>query len=165
MSNDARSELFLFIAVTFATAIGLFVLSKWYASYFDVQHHAKLAQGGPYDSVVTAREEDQKALAGGKLPIDQAMQRLAQRGRVGFGAISPAPSDDLSALSGWIRHPAYKAVAAHPVRTPRASKPVPAPPQPPSPPQPPQAAAAPAAPTSPAAQPAKPTPAPQKRAR
>src|SRR5215510_10651660 len=124
MQNDARSDLFLFLAAAFATAIGLFVLNKWYASYFDVQHHARLAEGGPHESVVAAREEDQKLLAGGKIPIDQAMQRLAQRGRPNFGSIAPAPSEDLSALSGWIRHPGYKPVTAHPIRTPRAPQPV-----------------------------------------
>jgi hypothetical protein len=123
MQNDARSDLFLFLGAAFATAIGLFVLNKWYLSYFDVQHQAKLAEAGPYESVVAAREEDQKLLAGGKIPIDQAMQRLAQRGRQNFSAISPAPSEDLSPLSGWIRHPAYKPVVAHPIRTPRAPQP------------------------------------------
>lgn len=125
MSNDARSELFLFLGVAFATAIGLFVLNKWYLSYFDVHYHAKMAEAGPYESVVAAREDDQKALAGGKLPIDQAMQRLAQRGRVGFGSVAPTPSEDLSPVSGWIRHPAYKPVVAHPIRTPRAPAPKP----------------------------------------
>jgi hypothetical protein len=119
MSNG-RSELLLYMAAAFATAIGLFVLHKWYATYIDVQYHAQLAQHGPSESAVKARQQDAQQLAGGKLPIDQAMQRLAQRGRLGFGTISPTPSEDLSALSGWIHRPGFKPVVAHPIRTPRA---------------------------------------------
>jgi hypothetical protein len=122
MPNDARSEFFLFMAAAFATAIGLFVLHKWSFTYFDVHHHAKMAEAGPYDSVITARSEDDKALQGGKVPLDQAIQRLAQRGRSGFGSISPAASEDYSALSGWIRHPSFKPVTAHPIRTPRPAQ-------------------------------------------
>src|ERR1700753_2999276 len=115
MSNEARTELFLFIGTALAVAIGLFVLNKWYLSYFDVQHHAKFAEAGPYENVVAARDDENKKLEGGKIPIEQAIDRLAQRGRGGFGSISPAPSQDLSALAGWIRLPGFKPVTAHPI--------------------------------------------------
>jgi hypothetical protein len=70
--------------------------------------------------MVAARDSDEKLLAAGKVPIAQAMQVLAQRGRAGFGSVSPNASEDLSALSGWIRSPSFKPVVAHPIRTARA---------------------------------------------
>jgi hypothetical protein len=127
MSNG-RTELFAFLGAAFATLIGLFVANRLYASYIDVQYHARLAAGAPYEAVASAREQEQTQLAGGKIPLDTAMQLLAQRGRGNFGSIAAAPSDDLSALSGWIRHPNFKPVVAHPIRTPRAPEVVAPPP-------------------------------------
>jgi hypothetical protein len=120
MSNDGRNELFLYLGAAFATLIGLFVLQAWYGTYIDVHYHSQLALNGPAEGMVTARESDQKQLAAGKVPIERAMQELAQRGRTGFGSVSPAASDDLSALAGWIRSPSFKPVVAHPILTPRA---------------------------------------------
>jgi hypothetical protein len=125
--SDGRSELFIFMGVAFATAFGLFAANRLYATYIDRQYHAQLAQGGPHESVLAAREEEQKLFAQGKMPIDQAMQRLAARGRTGFSTLTPAPSEDLSALSGWISLPGFKPVTAHPIRTPRAPEVVAAP--------------------------------------
>jgi hypothetical protein len=117
---DARTELFTFMGAAFATLIGLFVLHGWYASYIDVRYQDNLANRGPAEGMVAARDADQKQLAAGKLPIAQAMQALAQRGRTGFGSVSPNASDDLSAISGWIHSPHFKPVVAHPIRTARA---------------------------------------------
>jgi len=116
--SDGRSELFIFMGAAFATAFGLFGANRLYATYIDRQYHQQLAEAGPHESVLAARDEEQKLFAQGKMPLDQAMQRLAMRGRVGFTTIAPAPSEDLSALSGWIRLPGFKPVTAHAVRTP-----------------------------------------------
>lgn len=119
MSN-AKSELFVYMGAAFATLIGLFVLQKWYGTYIDHRFHDKLAENGPAEGMLAARQEDQAALQKGKIPLDQAISRLAQRGRGSFNSIAPQPSSDLSAISGWIHHPAFKPVVAHPIRTPRA---------------------------------------------
>ena len=119
---DGRTELFIFMGAAFATLIGLFVLHGWYASYIDVRYQDSLATSGPAEGMVAARDSDEKLLGAGKVPIAQAMQVLAQRGRAGFGSVSPNSSDDLSALSGWIRSPSFKPVVAHPIRTARAGR-------------------------------------------
>jgi hypothetical protein len=116
MSNG-KTDLFVFLGAAFATLVGLTVLHVWYASYIDVAYHKHLADNGPYESVVSARQDDRKALEAGKIPIERAMAQLGQRGRATFGSIAPQPSADLSALSGWIYHPGFKPVVAHPVRT------------------------------------------------
>jgi hypothetical protein len=119
MSNG-KTELFVFLGAAFATLIGLAVLQHWYASYLDMRYHAHLAENGPAEGMVAARADDQAKLQKGKLPLDQAISSLAQRGRTSFNAISPTPSQDLSALAGWIHRPGFKPVTAHPIRTPRA---------------------------------------------
>jgi hypothetical protein len=75
--------------------------------------------------MVAARDADQKALSAGKVPIDRAMQEFAERGRSAFTSVTPTASQDLSALSGWIRSPNFKPVTAHPVRTARPPEPPP----------------------------------------
>jgi hypothetical protein len=118
MSNG-KTELFVFLGAAFAALIGLAVLQKWYGSYLDNRYHAHLAENGPAEGMVTARADDQAKLQKGKLPIEQAMSSLAQRGRTAFNSISPNPSQDLSALAGWIQRPGFKPVTAHPIRAPR----------------------------------------------
>jgi hypothetical protein len=115
--STGRSELLLYIAVSIATTIGLFVVHKWYASYLDVRYHERLDEGQPSEARLAAEEEDKKRLGSGKIPLAQAMKTLSTRGRTAASSISPAPSEDLSAVSGWIHRPGFKPATAHPVRT------------------------------------------------
>jgi hypothetical protein len=107
---NSRSELLAYIAATVATIVGLFVLQAWYASYLDVAVvHGSLRRDAPADSkVLAARQQEQAKLASGKLPIDAAKQLLAQRGRQAAPGVTPQPSDDLSAMSGWVFRPGFK---------------------------------------------------------
>jgi hypothetical protein len=43
------------------------------------------------------------------MPIAKAMEALAQRGRNAFPKLAAQPSGDLSAMSGWIHKPGFKA--------------------------------------------------------
>jgi hypothetical protein len=120
MSNG-RNDLIVFLGAAFASLVGLVVLHEWYASYIDLRYHQHLAEAGPSEPMLAARQDDQAALQRAKVPLDQAISRLAQRGRDNVASITPAASQDLSAISGWIHHPAFKPVVAHPIRTPRAT--------------------------------------------
>jgi hypothetical protein len=121
--STGRSELLIYIAVSLVTTIGLFVAHRWYATFLDVRYHDKLAETQPSEARLAAEEEDQKRLGSGKIPLAQAMDRLGKRGRAAASSIAPAPSDDLSALSGWIHRPGFKPATAHPVRTAPVTKP------------------------------------------
>jgi hypothetical protein len=118
MSN-AKTELFTYLAAAFATLIGLFVVHRAYAAVIDVSYHKRLAEAGPYESVTTARKADEEALRKGKLPVDEAISKLAHN-RATIGSIAPQPSQDLSAISGWIYLPGFKPAVAHPIRVARA---------------------------------------------
>ena len=146
MSN-AKNELFLYMAAAFATLVGLFVLHRGYAAIVDVSYHKRLAEAGQHEALTAARQADEAALQKGKIPLDQAVARLG-KGRPNIGAIAPQQSQDLSAISGWIHHPKFKPVVAHPIRLPR-----PPAAQPPKATEPPAASVAPAAPTAMPAQP------------
>jgi hypothetical protein len=119
MSNG-KTDLFVFLGAAFATLFGLVVLNRLYGSYIAVRYHARLAENGPAEGMVAARQDDQAKLQQGKIPLDQAISRIAQRGRGSFNSIAPADSQDLSALSGWIHMPGFKPVVAHQVRIARA---------------------------------------------
>jgi len=119
MSNG-KSDLFVFLGAAFAVLFGLFALQKWYGSYIDIRFSQELQEGGPSEAVLNARRADEEQAAKRKLPLDQAITRLAQRGRDSFSAITPTPSQDLSAVAGWIHRPGFKPVTAHPVRAPHA---------------------------------------------
>jgi hypothetical protein len=117
MSN-AKNELFLYMAAALATLLGLFVLHRAYAAIVDVRYHKRLQEAGPSEQAIAARQADEAALQNGKLPLDQAFARVG-RGRATIGSIAPQPSQDLSPVSGWIHHPKFKPVVAHPIRLPR----------------------------------------------
>jgi hypothetical protein len=117
MSN-AKNELFLFLVAAFATLFALVVLHRGYAAILDVSYHKRLQEAGQSENVTSARQADEAALKKGKLPVEQAIARLG-KGRVTIGSIAPQPSQDLSAISGWIHHPNFKPAVAHPIRLPR----------------------------------------------
>jgi len=55
----------------------------------------------PDDERDIVERSQQAALEGGTMPIGQAMAEYTAKSRVDFPALSPEPSEDESALSGW----------------------------------------------------------------
>jgi hypothetical protein len=103
---DGRSEFFVFMGAAIGTTVMLFVAQQVYASYLDVNVVHAAWEDAPRDAkIVAKRSAEQQALSGGKMPIAQAIEALALRGRTGSNRIAPVASDDLSAMSGWaFRH-------------------------------------------------------------
>src|SRR4051812_11356329 len=118
--SQRRQELFVYMGAAFATAGALFAAQILYGSFIDQQYHATLKEAGPYQAVLDKREGGNKTLESGKIPLEAAKQLIVQKGRAGISSIIPTRSEDLSPLSGWIQHPAFKPVVAHPIRVPRA---------------------------------------------
>jgi hypothetical protein len=112
--STARSDLLLYIGVALATVIGLFVLHTWYGSFLDQRFHAELRERGPSEALLAAREEEQKALNSGKVPLTQAISVIGRQGRP--ASVKPGPSTDVSAVSGWIHQRGFKPQTAFPVR-------------------------------------------------
>jgi hypothetical protein len=122
--STGKSELLAFLTISIGTLIGLFALHFGYTTFLDRRYHAELAEGGAAPSLVAARAEQKQKLDSGRIPIEQAMKDLGTKGRDAFASVKPIPSTDLSAVSGWVRHPAFQSVVAHPIRAPRSVEPL-----------------------------------------
>lgn len=104
-----RRELFVGLGTALATAGCLFALQSWYAGYLDVAViHGDLSDVRMSAKLQAVRNEEHAKLTGGSMPIDKAIEALAQRGRSAFPKLAAKPSDDLSAMSGWVHKPGFK---------------------------------------------------------
>ena len=105
----ARKELLLCLGTALATSAGLFTLQLWYSSYLDVAViHGDLSDVPMNAKLQALHREEQAKLASGGMPIEKAMEALAQRGRSAFPKLEAKPSGDLSAMSGWVHKPGFK---------------------------------------------------------
>ena len=107
--SDAQRDLFGFLGAALGVIVGLFVVQELYGSFLDVQAHAQLAEVGVFPELAAVRDAEAKKLAAAKVPIDEAMGAVAERGRAGIRSVAPVPSDDLSAMSGWIHRKGFTA--------------------------------------------------------
>ena len=106
---NVRKKLFVALRNALLTAAGLFTLQLWYSSYLDVAVvHGDLSAVQTDTKLATLRSEEHAKLNAGPMPIAQAMQAVAARGRSASPKLAVKPSADLSAMSGWIHKPGFK---------------------------------------------------------
>jgi len=119
---NVPKELFVGFGTALVTIAGLFALQLWYASYLDVAViHGDLS-AVPMDAKLQAvRNEERAKLTAAPMAIDKAMEALAQRGRNAFPKLAARPSNDLSAMSGWIHKPGFKPYVPRQVEAPTAA--------------------------------------------
>lgn len=104
-----RKHLWVALRTALATVACLFGLQLWYSSYLDVNViHGDLSAAPVDAKLETSRAEEQAKLSSGTMPIAQAMAAVAQRGRKAFPQLAAKPSNDLSAMSGWMHRPGFK---------------------------------------------------------
>jgi hypothetical protein len=109
-------ELLVSLGTALATGAGLFAMQLWYASYLDVAViHGDVSDVRMGAKLEAVRNEEQARLASGTVPIQTAMAALAQHGRNAYAKISAKPSDDLSAMAGWIHKPGFRPYVPRPV--------------------------------------------------
>ena len=90
-----------FAVITVVTLVGIdFVLKSYYGMMTDEAIHEKLAPTTEKDNPAKA---EQTALTGATVPIDQAMAQVAKGARP--EAITPQPSEDVAAMTGWSKLP------------------------------------------------------------
>jgi hypothetical protein len=107
---DGRSEFFVYMGAALATITGLFVAQIWYASYVDVSVVHAQNSDAPMDGKLEAvRSAESSKLSGGAVSIEQAMRAVAEKGRAASPKLAAQPSEDLSAMSGWIHRPGFAA--------------------------------------------------------
>jgi hypothetical protein len=100
----------IIVSVLFLVAVK-FVLDSYFVQVTEATAKGKLASP---EKLIAQREAEKKALTGGAITIDVAMAEMS-RGRDavhGVGQdITPRPSDDISAMTGWAKMPRTYAAA------------------------------------------------------
>jgi hypothetical protein len=111
-TENSPPQIRIILTVAFSSVVILGALNFVFHSYFlmmtEEVEHAHLAKP---EELLKLREGEQRNLASAPLPIGQAMQELASRGRTNYAAftsqadITPQPSNDLGPMVGWVRAP------------------------------------------------------------
>ncbi len=101
-NTPPRLKLIITIAaITVITLVGIdFILKSYYGMMTDQAQREKNAPTRDKDE---QRKAEQAALTGATIPIDQAMGQLSKGGRA--AEITPQPSDDIGAMTGWSKLP------------------------------------------------------------
>jgi hypothetical protein len=111
-TDNSPPRIRIILTVAFSSLVILVTLNYVFRSYFimmteEVEHEHLWK---PVE-LIKLHEGEEKNLTSGALPIQRAMQELAQHGREGsaglkqYADITPEPSNDLGAMVGWIRSP------------------------------------------------------------
>lgn len=90
-----------------ATLIGVHVaLTAYFDQIAQAEVQRKYGDIQP-EALMSVRADEKQRLSSGPMTIDQAMQALEQKGRMGAGpAITPAPANvDVSPMQGWLKMP------------------------------------------------------------
>jgi hypothetical protein len=111
-TENSPPQIRIILTVAFSSVVILGALNYVFHSYFlmmtEEVEHDHLAK--PVE-LITLREGEQRNLTTSPLPIAQAMQELASRGRTNYAAfvsqadITPQASNDLGPMVGWVRAP------------------------------------------------------------
>ena len=121
--SKGLQEFVQYMVAGLGTVVGLLALQQFVISYLDMGIAAEIAAAEANPGVQSLRSAEAQRLSAGKMPVEEAMKALAQRGRTGLREITPRVSDDLSAVAGWMQAPGFK--PATPFVVPEPELPVP----------------------------------------
>jgi hypothetical protein len=76
-------------------------------AYFDrIAHAEEMRKIGTPEALKSLRADEKLRLQSGPMPIEQAMQTLATKGRMGASPnVMPSASKDVAPLQGWLKLP------------------------------------------------------------
>lgn len=108
--------IFFYTVLVVITLVGLkFVMDSFLDSSRRAIRAQHLEESHASEILAQHREATREALGSGDMPIEQAMQQLAERGRGAFPQIRPFASADQGAREGWNRRgPAAAPVSPEP---------------------------------------------------
>lgn len=109
---SGKTELFIFMAAALATIGGLVTAQVIFVTYRDVASHEALNHVPENPELMATRAAERSALETAPMPIAEAKRAIGERGRTAFEAIASQPSDDYSALSGWVHAKNFKPFVA-----------------------------------------------------
>jgi hypothetical protein len=102
-TDQSPPRLRLILSIALGTVVTLVSLKFVFASYFtDIMEEAAASKLVHPDEVNALHVSEAAKLNNPPaIPIDQAMTQLASQGRLGSTTITPQPSEDIAALTGW----------------------------------------------------------------
>src|SRR5580704_1415962 len=111
-TEQSPPQIRIILTVAFSSVVILGALNSVFRSYYlmmtEEVEHEHLSKP---EELLKLREGEKKNLSSAPLPISQAMQELATRGRTNYAAyvgqadITPEASNDLGPMVGWVRAP------------------------------------------------------------
>jgi hypothetical protein len=109
-TDKSEPRIGLIVKVGVLSVVTLVVLRVALDAYFDHEARAeqqrKIGDAKP-EMLLSLRADEKQRLGSGPTPIDQAMQQLAVRGRLGLGPeVTPKGLHDMAPLQGWVKMPA-----------------------------------------------------------
>ena len=103
-TDNTPPRLRLIVTIAVVVIIALFSLDFVFKSYFAfMTDEAKHEKTAPKTELLAQLVLEREALAGSKLPLDQAMSQVGKGMRPDL--IDPKPSDDVAAMTGWNKLP------------------------------------------------------------
>jgi hypothetical protein len=127
-SDKSDPRVGLILQVGLLAIVTLLGTRAYLQSYFDRMERAEITRKvGTPESLNGQRADEKQRLSAGAMPIDQAMQMLATKGRLNASPdIMPSASKDRAPLEGWTKLPgqvptAFAVPPPEPVPAPSAS--------------------------------------------
>ncbi len=111
---SGKTELFIFLTAALATIGGLVTAQEFFLSYQDILANRAIDEAPANADLAVIRQAEADALQTARMPIADAKRALAERGRAAFPEIAATPSEDYSALSGWVHQRNFKPFVAPP---------------------------------------------------
>jgi hypothetical protein len=108
-TDDTPPRTGLILRLAVLAIVTLFLVHAGLSAYFDSMARAEEQRkaGDIVPEALIALRTDEKArLTSGAMPIDKAMQTIAEKGRLGVSpALAPTASKDVAPLQGWSKMP------------------------------------------------------------
>jgi hypothetical protein len=106
-SDKSDPRVGLIFQVAILAIITLIAVHMTLSAYFDHMNRAEIRRKvGLPEALMSLRADEKEKLSTGPVPIDQAMQMLATKGRMNASPdIVPSASKDIAPLQGWIKLP------------------------------------------------------------
>ena len=118
-TDNSPPRIRIILTIAFSSLVILITLNYVFRSYFlmmtEEVEHDHLAKP---EELIKLRAGEMKNLTTSPLPISQAMQELATRGRTNYAAfmsqadITPEQSTDMGPMVGWVRNPNQEVIDA-----------------------------------------------------
>jgi hypothetical protein len=106
-SDQSDPRVGLIFQVGVLSIITLIAIHTVLGSYFDRMNRGEIQRKvGVPEALMSLRADEKQRLTAGAMPIDQAMQLLASKGRMNASPdIVPSASKDVAPLQGWTKLP------------------------------------------------------------